>query len=177
MSGGKILVGLRDVTSSEKIIKTKSLLKVDLDIDSVKVDNHSDDETTSRMLSHTEVASCSLEHLSLSDESREVAVYIAGFIAKKLRKRLGNCCKEHFPGNLVPENSDFSHLQILLREGLTILSISLVNYMCTAFTILDYLVDVITQFEWIRTKAERILCHFSSDNFEQGTYRRHESIG
>ena len=39
---------LRDVTSSEKISEIKSLLKEDLDIDNVKVDNTYDDETTTR---------------------------------------------------------------------------------------------------------------------------------
>ena len=82
MSGGRFLVGLRDVTSSEKIIKIKSLLKEDLDIDKVKVDNTNDDEATSRLLSHTSIVQ---EHLSLSDDSRELAVHIAGYIAKKLK--------------------------------------------------------------------------------------------
>ena len=128
----------------------RKLLKLNLYskyIDNVKFDKNSDDETTSRLLSHTEIASCSPKHLSLSDDSREAAVYIVGYIAKKLKKRLGNCCMEHFPRNLVPENSDFSYLQILLREGLTILSINLVNYVCTVFAVLDYSDDVITQFE------------------------------
>ena len=50
--------------------------------------------------------------------------------------------------------------------------------MCTAFAILDYSVDVITQFDLpSRTTAQRILCHFSSDNFEQYTCSIHESIG
>ena len=57
MSGGRYLVGLRDVTSSEKIIKIKSLLKEDLDIDNVKADNTNDEETTSRLLSHTGIVS------------------------------------------------------------------------------------------------------------------------
>ena len=49
--------------------------------------------------------------------------------------------------------------------------------MCTAFTILDYSVDVITQFDLPpRIAAERILCHFFSDNFEQYTCSIHESI-
>ena len=40
-------------------------------------------------------------------------------------------------------------------------SINLVNYMWTAFAILDYSVDVITQFELLpRTAAECTLCHF-----------------
>ena len=60
MSGGRVIVGLRDVTSPEKIIKIKSLLREDLEIDHVKVEIANDDETTSRLLSHTMViqASC-----------------------------------------------------------------------------------------------------------------------
>ena len=91
-------------------------------------------------------------------------------------KRLGNCCKEHLSGNLVPENSDFSHLKILSRGGLPIPSINLVKYVCAVFTILDYSIDVITQLP-PRTAAERILCHFSSDNFEEDTCSIRESIG
>ena len=64
------------------------------------------------------------------------------------------------------------------RGGLTIPSINLVNYVCTAFAVLNYSVDIITQFDLPpRTAAERILCHFSLDNFEQYTCNIHESIG
>ena len=70
--------------------------------------------------------------------------------------------------NSVPQNSDFSYLQSLSRGGLNIPSINLVNSVCTAFTILNYSVDVIPQFDLpLRTAAERILCHFSSDYFDQ----------
>ena len=72
--------------------------------------------------------------------------------------------------NLVPGSSDFSYLQIFSRGGLTIPSINSMNYVCTAFAILDYSVDTITQFECI-------LCHFSSDNIEQYTCNIHESTG
>ena len=78
MIGGRFLVGLRDVTSSEKIIKIKSLLKEDVAIDNVKIENAKDDETSSRLLSYTGIVSCSAEHLSLSDDSREIAVHISG---------------------------------------------------------------------------------------------------
>ena len=94
MTGRKFLEGLRDVTSSEKIIKIKSLLKEDLEIDNVKVKNANDDKTTTTLLSHTGTVSCSPEHLSLSDDNRDAAVHIAGYIAKKLKKRLVNCCKD-----------------------------------------------------------------------------------
>ena len=76
---------LRDVTSSEKIIKIKSLRKEGLDIDNVKVENANDDETTSRLLCHTGIVSCPV---SISDDSREVAVHIAGYLAKKLKKTI-----------------------------------------------------------------------------------------
>ena len=76
---------LRDVTSSEKIIKIKSLRKEGLDIDNVKVENANDDETTSRLLCHTGIVSCLV---SRSDDSREVAVHIAGYLAKKLKKTI-----------------------------------------------------------------------------------------
>ena len=85
MSGGRFLVGLRDVTSSEKIIKIKSLLKEDLDIDNVKIDNTNNDKTTSGLLSHTGILPCSPEHFSLLNDSRKVAVHVAGYIAKKLK--------------------------------------------------------------------------------------------
>ena len=77
--------------SCEKIIKIRSLLKEDLDIDNVKVDNTNHEETTSRLLRHKGIVSWSSEHLSLSDDNMEIAVHIAGYIAKKLKKQLGNC--------------------------------------------------------------------------------------
>ena len=53
MSGGRFLVVLRHVTSSDRITEIKSLLKEDLDIDNVKVDNTNNDEITNRLLRHT----------------------------------------------------------------------------------------------------------------------------
>ena len=86
MSGERFLVGLRDVTSSEKIIEFKSLLKGYLDIDNVKVENSNDDKRTIRLLSRASIVPCSPEHLSLSDDSRKAAIHITRYIAKKLKK-------------------------------------------------------------------------------------------
>ena len=72
-------MGLSDVTSSQKIIKSKYLLKKDFDIDNVKVDNINDDETNSRLLSHTGTS------IRTSFINREVAVNIAGHIAEKVK--------------------------------------------------------------------------------------------
>ena len=56
--------------------------------------------------------------------------------------------------------------------------INLVNYVCKAFTSLDYSIDVTTQLEWPpRTAAESILCHFLLNKFEKCTCNIHGSIG
>ena len=74
-----VFSGTARLTSSQKIIKIKYLLKKDFDIDNVKVDNTNDDETNSRLLSHTGTG------IRTSFISREVAVNIAGHIAKKVK--------------------------------------------------------------------------------------------
>ena len=98
---------------------------------------------------------------------------------KQVKKRLGNCCKEHLPGILVPANSDFSCLPILSRGGLTITLINLVNYVWTIWSFRNpglfswcyYSVRLI-----ISHNGRAYFCHFSSDNFEQYTWSMHESI-
>ena len=87
MSDGRFLVGLRDATSSEKIIKIKSLLKEDLDIDYVKVDNTNDDETTSALLSHTGIASCSRASFSIRGQQGSSNSYCM-LHCKKVKKTI-----------------------------------------------------------------------------------------
>ena len=50
MSGGRFLVGLKDLTSSEKIIKIKSLLKEEIDIDNNVKDTVDNDENIEHLL-------------------------------------------------------------------------------------------------------------------------------
>ena len=89
-------MGLRDVTSSEKIFKVKSLLQDDLDIDNVKVENANDDETTSRLLSHIgHHAMFSRTSFSITWQQGSSTSYCT-LHTEKVKKRLGNCCKEHW---------------------------------------------------------------------------------
>ena len=84
MSGGRILVGLRDVTHSEKNMKLKSLLKGNIndlteDIfikkdEEEKLQNFLFDITSENLIKKTIV---------LSDDTREVGIYISGYIAQK----------------------------------------------------------------------------------------------
>ena len=74
------------------------------------------------------------------------------------------------------DNPDFSYGQILSREGLTTSSTNLVNYVCTAFTILEFVDDLITKFGLtVRKETERVLIH-CFQSFETFSCTTHEAI-
>ena len=82
MSGRRFLVGLKHVTSLEKIIKIKNLLKEKTNIDhnvKVTVDN---DEKLEHLLQDIDFLNYSTDNVALSEDSREVSCHIAGYIAK-----------------------------------------------------------------------------------------------
>ena len=128
MSGGRFLVGLREATSSEKIIKLKTLLKDDIDISNIMDSNVEHDENIETLLHHVDLSRCSDEMVTLSEDSREVGIYIAGYVAKKLKERFGDCCNGLLTGDSGAENPGFLYVIILSRGGLTIPSTNLVNY-------------------------------------------------
>ena len=86
MSGGRFLVGLKDVTSSEKIIKIKSLLKEEIDIDNNVKDTVDNDENIEHLLQDIDFMNCSTDNVALSEDSRQVGCHITGYTAKKLKK-------------------------------------------------------------------------------------------
>ena len=95
MSGGRFLVGLKDATVSEKIIKMKSLLKEGIDIDENVKTPKEDVEKLELLISYIDILNCLTDTISLSDSSREVGVHIARYVAKKLKKRMGQCCSNY----------------------------------------------------------------------------------
>ena len=75
------MVGLKDVSSSEKILKIKSLVKEGFDInDSVKVDQKTDEELEKfkRSVNHIIIDS---DRIRLSDETKEISDNVGGYIA------------------------------------------------------------------------------------------------
>ena len=72
ISGGRFLVGLREATSSEKIIKLKTLLKDDIDISNIMDSNVEHDENIKTLLHHVDPFCCSDKMVTLSEDSREV---------------------------------------------------------------------------------------------------------
>ena len=77
MSGGRFLVGLKDATVSEKIIKMKSLLKEGIDIDENVKTPKEDVEKLELLISYIDILNYLTDTISLSDSSREVGVHIA----------------------------------------------------------------------------------------------------
>ena len=74
ISGGRFLVGLREATSSEKIIKLKTLLKNHIDISNIMDSYVEHDENIETLLYHVDLSCCSDEMVTLSDDSREVRI-------------------------------------------------------------------------------------------------------
>ena len=78
MSGGHFPDGLKDTISSEKILKIKSLLKEDIDIDEeIKISCPGEIEIM-KVKTDIDSLTISMDTLMLSSDSREVVVHIAG---------------------------------------------------------------------------------------------------
>ena len=77
MSGSRFLVSLREVISSEKILKCRALLKneIDIDEDVLQVEDLS---RLADLLKDLEKEKQSIVEATLEDSSEEVATYVAG---------------------------------------------------------------------------------------------------
>ena len=85
------------------------------------------------------------ETIVLSDDTREVGIYISGYIAKKIKDRFEDCCIEYAVGEIKGDDTDSAYLKIISRGGLTVPSYSLSNYVCEAFALLDYFNEIISK--------------------------------
>ncbi|XP_047127382.1 uncharacterized protein LOC124808407 [Hydra vulgaris] len=182
MSGGRFLVGLKDVTISEKILKIKSIVKESINFDdSLKVPESENNLTDwKNFLLDIDEAQCTPEIMTLAPESWEVGAHIAGYIAKKLKKRFGTCCKVFYNivcVNIDESNPDHTYLTIISRGGLTIPSPSLLDYVCTSFAMIDYFYKKIKKFSLhARQALEYLLNHFY-DSFQTFSCPMHEKTG
>ena len=93
MNGGRYLVGLREVETSERILSVTSLLKEDINIwkEDIKPDNNFATEMT--LFEKTlEMMQSDIESCMLGSDGIEVAAVIAGFVAKMIID--GRNCEE-----------------------------------------------------------------------------------
>ena len=139
MSGGKFLVGLREMQSSERILKCRSLLKAGIDFWIEEKDSHHEQP----IIIPDVLMECESDSLdaSLSSDSLEVAHLIAGCVAKKLLTRL-KC--DHCVSSMTncKDSSEYSvknkYLDALNRGGHTVPSTALSDFVSSSFANLDY---------------------------------------
>ena len=132
ISGGRFLVSLYELGKSEKIIKICQSLR-HLDYDEYPIINASDD-TDSLTVTDDDINNLSDDY-SLSDTENEVAVYISGYIAKKIRNLNCSSCGVFLNENLIQSN-DRRYIDALNRGGLTVPNELLHDSVCEVFSIL-----------------------------------------
>jgi len=161
MSGGRFLVGLR-VLNSEKIILMKSLLKENICFwkEDVSVDEENNFDAIKEYLNERENE---IEGAELSRESEEVAVYISGYVAKKLRKRLSCTDCNNIMKSVNSTDIEDGYLKILNRGGLLVPCNAIINFCSKSFAILDSVQDLLLLYASnnIRESAENILNRYS----------------
>ena len=149
MSGRRLLVSLREVINSERILKCRSMIKADIDF----WEEHLETEVEELEISINEAFDVRADYIMeavLDDSATEVAITVSDYVARKLLKR-SKCdnCKLA----LTPLLDNDSYLKTLSRGGLVTPSRYLADFVCNSFAILDYLKHDIIAFEIPVTKA------------------------
>ena len=137
MSGDRFLVSLREVLTSERILKCKSLIKENINFWDENLQQEEDPVTVVNDIFDprwNEIAEATLD-----DHTREVATTVSGYVARKLTKR-SKCeeCKMLLKSHEVDLDND-SYLKILSRRELVTPSKRLDDFVCDSFDILDLL--------------------------------------
>lgn len=179
MSGGRFLVSLREVMNSERILQCRALIKENInfweeDIGMEKIPTISD-KFTQYLFEHSN----DIEEATMSNDTIEVATDIAGYIAKKLRKRSKcDACKSSLVSRSIEDVENNNYLKILSRGGLTTPSQELSDFTCNSFAALDFTSAAIqAESGPARTLAEHVLskfCHhgkFTCSNHENWGFK------
>ena len=178
MSGGRFLVSVLEIRSSEKILKLKSLIKVGCHF----ADAQSDDSFKAQIeISRTierEIEKVPIDYLELDENSKEVATYVAGFITKQIIPYTKDCCG-HL---LVGESEDDKYIQLMNRGGPQFLSQALCEYVCSSFAVLDVIILTLMKYPLkSRFSAEialqtaelstKFFCDYHKELFLKNIYR------
>jgi hypothetical protein len=134
MCGGRFLVSIKDVVTSEKILKIKSLLREGFDInEDVKLDYDYEKELKDLEIDiRRRIGDAS--HVSLSEKTKNVSNHVAGYVARQLRKFVNECCGQRLLKD--GGEGDAYHKEIS-RGGLSVASQALQDYVASGFAILD----------------------------------------
>ena len=131
MIDGRFLASLREVNNSEKILLFNSIMKAVLNFweENIYAKNTTDSVTLELHIWLDEMAN-KISECQFNEESREVAMSIADYVAKTLSSRSDcNQCKE----KLIFNNKDNGHdhdkyLRLLSRGGLTVPNSALTDF-------------------------------------------------
>ena len=148
MSGGRFLVGLREVQNSERILVIKSLLKESICVWREDLQVESCENTTElidKLIFSLDSLESFIDASKLDDSGIEVAAVVSGYIAKKLSKKLecSDCKNMLVSSESLASAAEYEYLYKLSRGGLTVPSPHLLQYVAKSFAILDTTAEVI----------------------------------
>ena len=161
MSGGNFLVSLPEVASSENTLWCRSLLKGRINF--WQEDLMKDGPKPDKFIEALICEDCDVDSLTLSPESIEVGYIIAGYIAKKIKKRLScSTCNS----NIISDSTDCSYFLHPSRGGLTCPSSCFSEFVCKDFALLDFQDSFIRQQNFISTREGALhTLRYFLDNF------------
>ena len=168
MSGGRFLIGLREMKLSELVLLTTSLLEESVDIFGKVLRKENMNESLLILVDdELNALPSDLESCMLNEEGVKVAAVIDGCISKVVfDKSKCQVCKALLT-TVKSDSSKFSYLNKLSRGDLVIPSIDL-HYVSKSFAILDYFSDIIKK----SSLPERILAEYvlSERNYYPGLF-------
>ena len=138
LSGGRFLVSLREINTSEGILTCRSLSKAGVNYWEEKEDHvYSDTEAITNFMQKLEEHEGELFEINLCDDSVEVAQFVAGYAAKKLLKNPCNDCSVH----LIEINckNEENYLNLLSRGSLITPSKNLASMVACLFAQAEYI--------------------------------------
>ena len=135
LNGGHFLVSLREVSSSEKILLLRTLLKDNINFWEEDLDETKSKDYTKELKEDLDAMNVAIQESTLISESAEVVPVVSGYIARKmLDKTKCSTCIELLRGNAVENDCYFNELS---RGGFTIASKNLNDFVAFAFAVLD----------------------------------------
>jgi hypothetical protein len=157
MSGGRFLISEKDIVTSEKILKIKTLVKKGLELDSGILSAEEDPVQMAKLMDEIKGLIGQSENLTLNKESLQVSDTVAGYIARKTEHLFKGCCKKQ----LTDDQPNAEYIGILSRGGLKNPSLPLSSAVSQAFAILDATSAAIRNSDVPARKAGmRILKHY-----------------
>lgn len=133
MSGGRFLISEKDIITSEKIVKIKTLVKEGLQLDSNVLSTEEDPVQMMNLMEDVEGLIGKADNLKLNDESRQVSDTVAGYVAHKTEHLYKDCCHN----KLIKNQLNTEYIGVLSRGGLKNPSLPLSIAVSQAFAILD----------------------------------------